>query len=134
QRIVIRSEDEIGNLGEMFNYLSQQLDSTLREISSEKSKVEAILQHMTDGIVALGSDGQILHFNPAARKLLRLAPGQEPTPELLSPLLQAVDLNEIMQTGRQEKREIEISSKKQIILTYYVPFQTLDAGEATDLS
>ncbi|NLP36962.1 MAG: cell wall metabolism sensor histidine kinase WalK, partial [Firmicutes bacterium] len=134
QRIAIRSQDEIGNLGDMFNYLSQQLDSTLREISSEKSKVEAILQNMADGIVALGSDGQILHFNPAARKLLHLAPGQEPTPEVLNPLLQAVDLNEIMLTGRQERREIEITSKHQIILAYYVPFQTQDTAETADLS
>ena len=76
QRIAIRSQDEIGNLGDMFNYLSQQLDSTLREISSEKSKVEAILQNMADGIVALGSDGQILHFNPAARNCCILPRGR----------------------------------------------------------
>ena len=39
-----------------------------------------------------------------------------------------------MLTGRQERREIEITSKHQIILAYYVPFQTQDTAETADLS
>ena len=63
QRITIHADDEIGRLGEMFNYLSRQLEATLQEIS-QKRQIEAILNHMTDGIIALGSDGKILHLNP----------------------------------------------------------------------
>ncbi|RJX26743.1 MAG: cell wall metabolism sensor histidine kinase WalK [Dethiobacter sp.] len=70
QKIEVRSEDEIGELGEMFNFLTARLKDTLKEISAEKNKVEAILNYMTDGIVAFNKEGQSIHLNPAARKFL----------------------------------------------------------------
>jgi len=68
--IKVHSEDEIGHLAKMFNYLAFRLDTTLNEISSEKSKVEALLNYMNDGIVAFDGNGNLIHVNPAARKLL----------------------------------------------------------------
>ncbi|MCW3488945.1 cell wall metabolism sensor histidine kinase WalK [Dethiobacter alkaliphilus] len=130
QRITIHSQDEIGRLGQMFNYLSRQLDATLREISSEKGKVEAILNHMTDGIVALNRDGQVLHVNPTAHRLLGLNEESEPTAEVLGQLVAPVDLAVILNTGRQESREILLQPHQQLIVASYVPFHTQD--EITD--
>jgi two-component system sensor histidine kinase VicK len=130
QRIKVRSQDEIGRLGEMFNYLSQQLDGTLREISSEKGKVEAILNHMTDGIVALNREGQILHLNPAAHKLLRIPEGEEPSAERLSFLVARVDLAGLLYTGIQESRELILEPQKSLILANYVPFHTPESPGA----
>ncbi len=124
QRIKVRSEDEIGRLGEVFNYLSQQLDGTLQEISSEKGKVEAILNHMTDGIVALNRDGQLLHLNPAARKLLHILENEVPSAEALSFLVARVDLAQLLNTGRQESRELILEPHKSLIMANYVPFHT----------
>lgn len=67
----IKSNDEIGRLAEMFNLLRQRLDETLSEISNEKSKLETILQHMADGLIAVDLSGKIIHANPAARAMLR---------------------------------------------------------------
>jgi two-component system sensor histidine kinase VicK len=124
QRIYVRSQDEIGRLGEMFNYLSRQLDATLVEISSEKGKVEAILNHMTDGIVALTRDGQVLHVNPTARKLLRIPEGSEPATEDLQLLVSQIDLAHLFHSGYQESREIILEPQKSIILANYVPYHT----------
>ncbi|MCL4424353.1 MAG: cell wall metabolism sensor histidine kinase WalK [Firmicutes bacterium] len=70
QRIKIASDDEIGQLGEMFNFLSQRLKQTLLEISEEKGKMEAILTHMADGLIALNEQGRPVLINPAAARLL----------------------------------------------------------------
>lgn len=130
QRIQIHSQDEIGRLGEMFNYLSRQLDATLREMSSEKGKVEAILNHMTDGIVALNRDGQVLHVNPAARRLLNLPEATAPPAEILAQLVARIDLAELLNTGRQESREIALTPQKKLIMASYVPLQTQDPTDA----
>lgn len=70
QVLEVKSDDEIGKLTETFNYMAVSLKNTLAEISSEKSKMETILNYMTDGVVAFNLDGEIIHTNPASAKLL----------------------------------------------------------------
>ncbi len=69
-RLEVKSTDEIGQLTQMFNYLTGKLKLTLGEIESEKGKMEAILTYMTDGVIAVNTDGNIIHANPAAIRLL----------------------------------------------------------------
>ena len=126
QRISIYSQDEIGQLGEMFNYLSRQLEATLQEISSEKGKVDAILKNMTDGIIALGRNGEILHVNRTARKMLGVAGDAEITVELLEELIGPAGTPAVTELDRQESREILLPSSRQIIEAYYVPFHAHD--------
>ena len=46
QKVEVYSEDEIGKLSKTFNFLSGELKKYVSEISSEKSKLEAILNYM----------------------------------------------------------------------------------------
>lgn len=68
--IEVRSEDEIGKLANTFNYMSSRLKGMLTEITSEKKKLETILYYMNDGIIAYNRHGEVIHINPAAKKLL----------------------------------------------------------------
>lgn len=70
QRIEVRSQDELGRLAEMFNLLAGRLKETLAEISDEKQKIEAIVTHMADGVVAFDRQQRILLVNPAAAAML----------------------------------------------------------------
>ncbi len=70
EQLAVKSEDEIGNLTRTFNYMASELKKTLSEISSEKNKVETILNYMADGVIAFDLKGMAIHANPAARKLL----------------------------------------------------------------
>ncbi|MBR7148968.1 MAG: PAS domain S-box protein [Firmicutes bacterium] len=72
--VVVKSEDEIGRLAEMFNLLREKLDLTLSEMSNEKSKLETILKYMADGLLAVDLSGAIIHINPAATQMLDLLP------------------------------------------------------------
>jgi len=70
QPIDIRSSDEIGRLASMFNHMADSLKETLRDISSEKSKLDAVLTNMADGVLAFDSDGKIVMVNPRASEIL----------------------------------------------------------------
>ncbi len=69
-RLGVKSNDEIGQLTQMFNYMAGQLKDTLGEIASEKGKMEAILTYLTDGVIAVNDRGDIIHANPSALRFL----------------------------------------------------------------
>ncbi len=71
RQIAVHTSDEIGELGETFNYLAERLSHTIDEMSSEKSKVEAIINNMSDGVAALNGKGHLIQINPSARRLIR---------------------------------------------------------------
>ena len=69
---VPKSNDEIGTLSETFTDMSYKLQGTLSDISTEKNKIEAILQNMTDGVIAFDTNGKITHINATAKKMLKI--------------------------------------------------------------
>ncbi len=76
-KIEVKSEDEIGTLTETFNDMSAKLQVAMLQMSTEKNKVETILQNMTDGVMAFTTDGKLIHINTTARKMLSLAEEDE---------------------------------------------------------
>jgi two-component system sensor histidine kinase VicK len=73
--IAVKSDDEIGQLAEMFNLMQQKLDQTIAEINNEKNKLGTILEYMADGLIAIDLDGNVLQVNPTARRILGIDPG-----------------------------------------------------------
>ena len=63
-------EYEVKRLVESFNLMISQIKNNLAEISNEKNKLEAILLHLSDGVLAFNTEGGLIHANPAAKKLL----------------------------------------------------------------
>lgn len=64
---------EISRLIESFNMMTSQIKNNLNEISSEKNKLETILLHLTDGVLAFNLKGELIHANLAAKKLMKIA-------------------------------------------------------------
>jgi len=62
-KVKVNSADEIGQLGSTFNYLTKNLENMIKELSSEKSKLNAIIYHMQNGLVAIDNFGKIIHCN-----------------------------------------------------------------------
>ncbi|ABR50823.1 multi-sensor signal transduction histidine kinase [Alkaliphilus metalliredigens QYMF] len=72
QVVEIKSDDEIGQLGNMFNYLMARLKSVLQEMSNEKQKMDTIITYMADGLIATTMEGKVIHANPRALEMLRI--------------------------------------------------------------
>ena len=68
--IEVESTDEIGILTTTFNDMASVLQDTLEAVENERNKLDTLFLHMTDGVVAFGSDGAILTSNPAASQML----------------------------------------------------------------
>lgn len=120
QLIDVQSRDEIGELAGMFNFLTGRLKETLREISAEKNKVEAILNYMSDGIIALNKEGVTIHVNPAAQEFLKLRgvavklglPGKP----ILERLFPPSEVDELLCSMVPETREIDLGGEGEKIL------------------
>ena len=78
QSLDVTSRDEIGLLTRNFNHMSQVLQSTISQVENERNKLSTLFLHMTDGVVAFGPTGQVIHHNPAASRMLsRSLSGEE---------------------------------------------------------
>ncbi|OON97406.1 MAG: hypothetical protein ATN31_08250 [Candidatus Epulonipiscioides saccharophilum] len=64
------SNDEIGQLTVSFNQMAQELRRTLLDISSEKNKLERILENLADGVLAFNRQGVLIHANSVSYDML----------------------------------------------------------------
>lgn len=73
KRIKVGSySNEIDKLALKFNFMADQLEKKIDEISDEKNKAEAILSSMVDGVIATDERMNIILLNPAARDMFLL--------------------------------------------------------------
>lgn len=72
QFVEIKSNDEIGQLASMFNYLTMKLKNTLYDMDLERSKLDTIFKYMAEGVIAIDKDNNIIHANPIAMNILKL--------------------------------------------------------------
>lgn len=70
QQTGIRRGDEIGILASSFDQMTQSLRERTRELEEEASKIRAILESITDGVIVEDKSGQIILMNPAAERIL----------------------------------------------------------------
>ncbi|MFC4766570.1 ATP-binding protein [Effusibacillus consociatus] len=116
QVVHVRSDDEIGQLGETFNFLIQRLKGALSENEQEREKLEAILTHLSDGVIAVDSSNQILLINPAAKLLLDCQ--EDPVGQPISQLL-IIDEESDSSGSLLAGREMQFKGPKGRILQAY---------------
>ena len=127
QEITVHAADEIGELGRMFNYLASRLQETMGEISAEKNKVEAILNYMTDGILAFNREGRAIHLNPAARRILQRIGNPRETglaaEIILGGFFPPAELRQLLCRKSPAIREIHLTNHKERVLQiHFAPF------------
>ena len=129
QVVEIKAKDEIGKLAGTFNFMANELQQYVREIGNEKNKMEAILLHMTDGVLAFNANGSLIHMNLAAEKMLGLRADQITHFDTLFTNTSAdIKLLDLMNEDDKKviKKQIELNQLH--INTFFIPFQL--EGEA----
>ncbi|WP_271808543.1 sensor histidine kinase [Clostridium beijerinckii] len=69
-RANIRTNDELGTLGNSFNNMAEQLQIKIREVIDNQNKIESILKSMESGVIAVDNCNMVISINPCAESLL----------------------------------------------------------------
>jgi two-component system, OmpR family, phosphate regulon sensor histidine kinase PhoR len=64
--------DELGDLGTALDRLADELERRLGQLTREREEMQALIDSMAEGVVALGPDGTVSRTNPAAREIFGL--------------------------------------------------------------
>ena len=153
KRVVLKQDDEFGELASSFNQMAEKLDqyehSNLAQMQFEKKRIETIINQMRDGIVGLDERNRVLFLNIVAQQLLGLkeadilskyAPDIALKNDLMRTLLQDEIPREelkIYADGKESyfKRDVlEVKSGsdrigKVIVLTNITPFHELNEAK-----
>jgi two-component system phosphate regulon sensor histidine kinase PhoR len=60
---------EIGELAKNFNEMADKLEFTLNEVTDKQNRLEAILQSMDSGVIAVDRSNKVIMINPYAKKM-----------------------------------------------------------------
>jgi two-component system phosphate regulon sensor histidine kinase PhoR len=72
QRVRVRTQDEMKELGEILNQMSVELSRRVTQITEDKSQLQSILSSMTEGVLAVDHQGKVLLVNNALSRMFEL--------------------------------------------------------------
>lgn len=125
KRAIIYNYDEIGFLAQTFNNMADQLEIRIRDSLDKKNKLEAILESMESGVIAIDNNENIILINSYSQKLFDLK--EDNIGKKISDCIIDYDLinfiREIPEIGTKEIKlfhpiERELRVKKSPIINY----------------
>ena len=74
QPIVIETNvsKEMAELARSLNHMAEQINKRINTIDQQRNELEAVFSSMTDGVLAIGTDHQIIRMNKAAARLFSI--------------------------------------------------------------
>ena len=89
-QVKIYSNDELGQLGSAFNTLSARIERSQEQSESERRRLDSVLSHMTDGVIATDRHGNVSIINQMAQDFLNLSADEA----INKPISQALGLGD----------------------------------------
>ncbi len=83
---ILPRTDEISQLTQVFNLMSSRLGGQINDLETERARLEAVLQKMSDGVLIVDREGLVQLVNPAAEKMFSISL----TPAVGKPLIEVV--------------------------------------------
>lgn len=118
ERVTIESNDEIGRLAKIFNYMATELrrlhEMNLNKIINEKNKTDAVIKNIGDGVIVTDEQNKILMMNAAMEAWFGITERQSLNVALEScisnnPLLKFI--REVQSDNKQRPPSMEIVIK-----------------------
>lgn len=70
EKVEIHGHDELSQLAETFNKLSDRVEDAQDTMEAERNRLDSVLTHMTDGVIATDRRGKVITINEMALSLL----------------------------------------------------------------
>lgn len=71
-KVMVYGKDELGQLAETFNQLSDRIEEAQETTEAERNRLDSVLTHMTDGVIATDRRGKVITINDMAISLLNV--------------------------------------------------------------
>ena len=115
--VKIYSDDELGQLGQAINDLSFKIKEAQENSESERQRLDSVLRHMSDGVIATDRRGRIVIMNTAALDILNLKSEKVIGIPLLSilPLEEKVTFRELLETQHERLIHLEEDGEDSIV-------------------
>ena len=121
-RLPVESTDEIGILTGTFNEMASVLQQTLAAVENERTKLDTLFLHMTDGVVAFDHTGKLIHRNPAAVTMLGRSLGEDSRYDQLFGSLYPME--QILALRRPDYAEAQQVVGDRMLELYLAPFSS----------
>jgi len=112
ETILKSRRDEIGQLEKAFERMAGMIDSRFTDLNTERMQLDAILNHMNDGILIINAEGNVERINLAALSMFNLT-SQDAINRSAVEVLRQVQLIELWKacsaTGKQQVTTVETS-------------------------
>jgi two-component system phosphate regulon sensor histidine kinase PhoR len=111
----VSSDDDVGQLSRALNRMADQIRNEVDALQTERGKLEAILQQMTDGLVMVDETGAVQMINSSAEKMFGISGEQAIGSSLAGALRQhqVVELwQQTQQSGGMRSVSFEVPSKR----------------------
>ncbi|MBA5933213.1 cell wall metabolism sensor histidine kinase WalK [Weissella confusa] len=119
--ILVRSNDEIGQLAENVNALAVRIEETTNSTEFERRRLDSVLEHMTDGVIATDRRGSINIINTAALQMTGMEDSNVALGQSILEVLQIADrynLRELL--DNQDELLLDFSNEeRQLIIRAY---------------
>ncbi len=117
---------ELQDVGVAFNRLTDELRTRLSELGRERDEMQALIDCMAEGVVALTEDARLLRTNRTARALLGLPDAPPFTP--IGSVIRDPDLRQALEdsvTRPEQSRELRLRGRHVLLAS-----RSLDQGGA----
>ncbi len=125
-KIPVESTDEIGQLTGSFNSMAKELSRTLGTLSNEKSKLETILSHMADGVLAFNRQGVLIHANPATYEILGIRQMDHRFDYIFQKVGVRASFDTLLEQETFDVKRILIEYEKKYINIHFAPYHNID--------
>ncbi len=130
-RINPTTSDEIADLARAFNHLSARLAARIQELESERSKLSAVLDEMSDGVVIVDPQGRVVILNAIAEQIFNVEAAAVMGNTLAEALRhhQIVELwQQTLSSGELHSQPLELSANRLYLQAAALPMAPENPG------
>lgn len=114
------SEDKFSKT---INSMTEELKQNLKVVNKQKNQVEAILLHITDGIISFDLDGNVTYINPAAISFFELDKEDNTFGKIFKKIGLDVNLEKIVYLDDFTSTEQKVLINEKYINIFFAPFK-----------
>lgn len=125
RKIALTSHDEVSELAEAFNHVCEQIQFRVQEVNTGKSRFEAVLLSMFEGVMVVDAGGRIILMNPTLKDFLCVH--QDPKGKKPLEIVRNIEIQEIADNALQLKNGVEsrqisvLTPEEKILLVHAAP-------------